>query len=315
MDERLIGITIERGVFTRKEARDLGCNDAAVARAIKAGRWKRVRRGAFTFADTWHALDDVARHRILARAVVRNARCEVALSHISALTEFAAPVWDLPLDQVHVTRFDARAGRREAGVVQHRGAAYVGDLSMRDGLLITSATRAALELTAIAGTEQCLVPIDHLLHQGETTIGELHHRLPSMNHWSGTLRTDLVLRLADGRSESPGETRTRYLCWSNGLPMPVPQFEVYAGGALLARLDLAWPELRAWLEFDGAVKYSAFLREGESAVDAVLREKKREDEIRRVTGWRCIRVTWADLYEPQRTASRIRKMFNDQAAA
>jgi hypothetical protein len=38
----------------------------------------------------------------------------------------------------------------------------------------------------------------------------------------------------------------------------------------------------------------------------VLREKRREDRVRELTGWRCIRVTWADLENPARLVARIR---------
>jgi hypothetical protein len=121
-----------------------------------------------------------------------------------------------------------------------------------------------------------------------------------------TLKTDLVLRLADPRLESIGETRTFFMCYRGGVPAPVPQYEVRdAFGHLLARLDFAWPDLGVWLEFDGREKYVKFLREGESIVDAVLREKQRESMIAELTGWRCIRITWADLQRPEATVARI----------
>ena len=60
------------------------------------------------------------------------------------------------------------------------------------------------------------------------------------------------------------------------------------------------------MEFDGRQKYVQFLREGESVTDAVLREKRREDMVCELTGWRCMRITWADLADPVRLAARIR---------
>ncbi len=38
----------------------------------------------------------------------------------------------------------------------------------------------------------------------------------------------------------------------------------------------------------------------------VFREKRREDRIRELTGWRCFRITWHDLGDPGRLAARIR---------
>jgi hypothetical protein len=95
----------------------------------------------------------------------------------------------------------------------------------------------------------------------------------------------------------------------------VPQFPVWDGGVIIAWLDMAWPELKVWLEFDGAVKYRNPWRADEGAADVVLREKQREDLIRRITGWRCIRVTWADLFHPALLAEKIRRLFSDQATS
>jgi hypothetical protein len=136
-----------------------------------------------------------------------------------------------------------------------------------------------------------------------------------MTHWPDTLTTDLVLRLADGRSESVGETRIRYLCWAMGLPAPQVNYPIVdENGREVARFDLAWPELGVFLEFDGKVKYEGLLRDGERASDVVVREKQREDMICRLTGWHCIRVVWADLYTPRQTADRVREMFRRAAA-
>ena len=98
--------------------------------------------------------------------------------------------------------------------------------------------------------------------------------------------------------------------WRGGLPMPVPQYQVVNGfGIAVARVDFAWPELGVFLEFDGREKYTKYLKEGASVVDAVLREKKREELICRITGWRCIRLTWADLYRPRETVDYIRSVL------
>ena len=85
-----------------------------------------------------------------------------------------------------------------------------------------SATRTALELTMVLDVEHALVEIDNLLHRGLTTLEQLGERYAAMTFWPRTLTTEHVLRLADGRSESVGETRARYLCWTQGLPAPVP---------------------------------------------------------------------------------------------
>ena len=51
---------------------------------------------------------------------------------------------------------------------------------------------------------------------------------------------------------------------------------------------------------------------GETVNDAVLREKRREDLLREITGWLMIRLIWADLFKPAATAERIRKQLYRQ---
>jgi hypothetical protein len=274
-----------------------------------------VRRGAYTLARLCRDLDLAGRYDLLCRAAIRQAQTTVALSHTSSLAQWGCPLWEAPLTTVHLTRPDEKAGRRESGICQHRGKVVNGDLVQRNGLLITSATRAALEYTTLADVEHSLVELDFLLHQSLVTLVDLRQRYASMTHWPDTLTTDLVLRLADGRSESVGETRIRYLCWATGLPAPEANYPIMdENGREVARVDLAWPALGVFLEFDGKVKYERLLREGERASDVVVREKQREDMICRLTGWRCIRIVWADLYTRELTATRIRALFRSVAA-
>jgi hypothetical protein len=315
MEARLRAICGEFGVFLRREAEELGCSDYAFTSLVKAKVWHRVRHGAYTFGDVWTALDDNARFGLLCRAVLRQAATEVVLSHTGAVNEWGAPLWDLDLNMVHVTRPDGRAGRSESGVCQHRGRLLPGDRMWRNGVEVMSPTRAALEITTLFDVEHSLVVIDDLLHRGLTTPEQLTERYAHMAHWPNTLHTDLILRLADGRPESVGESRTAFLCWSQGLPAPIPQYKIRdRAGNVIARVDFAWPELGLFVEFDGKVKYQRYLREGESVTDVVLREKTREELVCRLTGWRCLRLVWADLYYPARTAARIRSLFRPAAA-
>jgi hypothetical protein len=75
------------------------------------------------------------------------------------------------------------------------------------------------------------------------------------------------------------------------------------------RVDFAWPEYGVFVEFDGKVKYGQPWNADEDVVDVVLREKRREDEIRELTGWLCVRVTWADLAQPAPLVARLQEAF------
>ena len=254
--------------------------------------------------------DAAGRHRLLARAVVKQAKTGLIVSHSSAVPFHDGPTWGLGLDTTHVTRPDGRAGRAEAGVRQHQGVVVDGDVVVRQGIEVMSPTRAALDVTTCSSAEVSLVVVNDFLHRRLTTLCDLRARYREMTQDPFTLKTELVLRLADPRLESVAESRTLFMCYRGSLPAPTPQYEIRDDhGALMARLDFAWPEFGVWLEFDGRQKYVKFLREGESVTDAVLREKERESRIAEVTGWRCIRITWADLERPSATVARILAML------
>ena len=101
------------------------------------------------------------------------------------------------------------------------------------------------------------------------------------------------------------------MCWSQHLPRPIPQLVIRdEAGTEVARVDFAWPDQGVFLEFDGKSKYERFRRQGETLEQFLMREKRREEMICQLTGWVCIRITWADLENPVRTAGRIRRILD-----
>lgn len=299
-------------VLLRPDLLELGYDDRTIRQEVRDGRLTRIRRGAYADATAWSALDEATQHALRARAVLRQANTELVLSHGSAVPEWAGPTWKIDLSEVQATRTDRRAGRREAGVRQHRGLLIPDDIVERRGVKVTAAARTLIDLSTVTPTEAALPVWDDFLHRKLTTIEEIEKRYRvednehPMEHWANTLNTDLLIRIADGRRESVAESRTWFVCWRQQLPLPTPQVEIKdETGRVFARVDFAWPELGVWLEFDGKVKYTKHLRPGESVTDAVLREKRRESEIARLTGWRCIRIDWSDLEDPERLAALI----------
>jgi hypothetical protein len=314
LDDALRAIVATRGVFLRSDARTLGYDDRTIAAALRHGRWVRVRRGAYTLRDIWEAEDEIGRHRILSRAVMRSHGDRVALSHGSAVLEHGIAVWGLDLSRVHVTRLDGGTGRIEKDVVHHEGLCTDGDVVERDGMSTMNAARSVLESASLTTVESGLVSADDALRRGVVNPGQLGGAFGRMDRWPNTQKVHIVVALSDGRAESPGESRSRYLFWVQGLPAPVLQFEVYDGrGGLVGVADFGWPEQRLLGEFDGKVKYGRLLAEGEDPSDAVFREKRREDLMREVTGWAMVRLTWADLHRPGETAARVRRLMQRTA--
>lgn len=66
----------------------------------------------------------------------------------------------------------------------------------------------------------------------------------------------LLVPMADGRAESPGESALRLFWYDAGLPRPELQWWVHDNGVALYRLDLALPDCRFAAEYDGQLFHS-----------------------------------------------------------
>jgi hypothetical protein len=296
-----------RGFFTRAEARELGYGDRAVAAAMRARLWHRIRRGYYTFADEWAGLDPVGRHRVTSRAVAHSLGTGVALSHVSGLVDHGVDVWGIDLSRVHVTRLDGGPGRIEGDVVHHEGRCVEDDIVERDGAKVLRPARCGIEAASRASNEAALVLFDAVLRGGHADEDGLFRQFTIMEHWPYTQHLHVPVRMADGRSQSVGESRGRWLFRWCGLPAPVLQYEVRdPSGDLIGITDWAWPGQGVLGEFDGRTKYGRLLKPGQDPGDAVFREKVREDRLREATGMRMVRLIWSDYDAPVATAERLR---------
>jgi hypothetical protein len=303
------------GIFLRRDALQRGYDDRTLRILVGKGELHRIRRGAFISADTWAGLDQLGRHRATARAVLRTAHPNAVLTHVSSVLEHDAPCWGVDLSEVHLTRTDGLAGRREAGVVHHHGRLAAQEVVTRHGVPVSPCGRAAIELTTMASVEASLVSTNWLLAQRATTGDELAATVQRFRFWPRTLSSDLIVRLADPRCAWPGEARLSHLMWREHLPKSEPQYPVYDElGNLVALLDFALPKHGVFIEFDGLIKYARLRRDGETVDDVVLREKRREELVCLLTGWMCVRVTWEDLGRSAVTARRIRAVLDGRGS-
>ena len=85
----------------RRDAVRHGWSDDELGRLVRAGELARLRRGAYV-AGTVPA-DVAAAHRLLISATVAGLRRPAVVSHQSAAVLHGLPLWDVPLDRVHVT--------------------------------------------------------------------------------------------------------------------------------------------------------------------------------------------------------------------
>ena len=306
-------VTAQHGVVLRREALTFGWDDRDLRRAWRSGILHKVRHGCYVPGDVWSSLDDHGRHLVLAKAVLRCGEAPAVFSHTTAAVAHDMDLWDVDLGQAHLTPLNGLAGRRSADRVAHEGVVDAAEATTVQGLPVVLPVRAALETASLTGVEQGLVVLDSGLRKGLFDSAELTAAYEAMSRWPSMRQVRLAVSLSDGRSASVGESRSRYLFWTQGLPPPELQYEVRRDGRVLGITDFAWPELGLLGEFDGKVKYGKYLRPGERPEDALMREKRREDTIRMVTGFRFIRIVWVDLSRPMATAGQIRRLMHAAA--
>lgn len=291
------------GLITATDALACGYDRQGLSRLVSNGSVVRIGRGAYAEAAHCAAASPTDRHRLATRAVVRRFAGKAAASHVSALILLGLPVWQAPLERVHVTRTGEGCARRSGSVHIHRGQgrdAY----ALLDGTGCVRPALAVLGTAMLCGAEAGVVAADAALARSLVTQEELQDWLGRLSRHPSVRSARLAADLADARSESVGESRTRLVLWSLDLGVPTPQVEIRDGsGFLVGRVDFLYEEQRTVVEFDGLVKYGA--AEGRQALVA---EKRREDRLRDL-GYQVVRVTWAELDRPVLLKQRIQAAF------
>jgi very-short-patch-repair endonuclease len=166
----------------------------------------------------------------------------------------------------------------------------------------TSLERSVADVARILDPERGAIIGDHALRLGASLDG-IRAAAERSGAARGARRVENLIGLLDDRSESPGETRTRFALAAAGLPTPVLQHRIETSEGQY-RADFAWPELLVVLEFDGDAKYFDY----RPTQEVLLAERRRELALV-AEGWTVARVRWADLSVPRQVASTVLSAF------
>ncbi|MEV6912272.1 DUF559 domain-containing protein [Amycolatopsis sp. NPDC051071] len=210
---------------------------------------------------------------------------------------------------VHLTVPYSRRVKSRQGLVVHRAEFQPSDVLELDGLPVFSLDRALADQLCDGDKRTAFAALEEALHNlAPEQRGILHtnvrDRIIDRHDRRGIHRAQMLLALATGEAESPAESVLRLIVVEAGLPVPVAQYEIgTVDGRKLYVLDLAWPELRIALEYDG---YAA--HEGRQDYDA------ERDARMAARGWITIRATAADLRDPRRLLAELRGAFERRTA-
>lgn len=302
-------------MWRRSEVEAMGMTGAQIDQRCREGVWEHVRHGVVGVPEP--NLDLEQRHRRLIHATWAGLRPGAVISHASAAVLHGLPVPAAMLQRVWITR-PGRSGRISHLLHLCRAELADEEVVEVDGLPTTSRVRTCLDLTRRLMLTEGVILADAALHTtraqpasdpaNDDIRAEL---LESVRRgvW-GDARATRTLRFADGRSESPGESRSRMMMHRLGIELPDLQVEVFDEDGLAGRSDFGWRSRRLLGEYDGVGKYLRDLRPGENPADVVWREKRREDRLRR-TGHGVVRWTKAELANPPAFRRLLLGALND----
>ena len=99
-----------------------------------------------------------------------------------------------------------------------------------------------------------------------------------------------IIDHADAGCESPGEALVLLALLHAGINGLATQEEVHIDGHTYF-IDIALPDLKIAIEFDGRIKYGETVDQVHDSIEA---EQRRQRDLERA-GWKVIRVRWSDL--------------------
>jgi hypothetical protein len=169
----------------------------------------------------------------------------------------AARLWRL--DAVGSEKLEITVPRgksaRMAGVIVHHEALLPSDMTHRFRIPVTSAVMTIIHLAAVVGAHVLELALDDALRQHHLTVIQIDRRLRMLGG-RGRPQPTVLRRLIDERGPGyvPGESHWEDCIYrwivAAGHPAPVRQYTVILNGQR-RRIDLAYPDLKIAIEFDG----------------------------------------------------------------
>ena len=215
----------------------------------------------------------------------------------------AAALWsiEIPLQRdrqpAHLTVPLGSRARNRADRRIHRSELPGCDVTRRWSFATTTPERTRRDLAGVLQPAALLAVTDQLVNTW-CAVADLELQLDRHPTGRGSARAREVLLVADPRAESPMESVTRWLVLAAGLPRPVLQHPVRnADGVFLGRADLAWPDRKVLVEFDGDVHRDR---------GVFVNDLRRQNRLV-AAGWTILRFSSADvLGHPERVVAAIR---------
>ncbi|WP_135452791.1 hypothetical protein [Mycobacterium sp. DL99] len=176
--------------------------------------------------------------------------------------------------------------RRPArGIVTWADAIADDEICRVGDIRLTTPARTALDLACKFPEDTAVAAIDALARSARLKVSDIELAAERHSGRKGIKRARAAIALVDPGAESPQETWLRLLVVRAGYPPPQTQYPVCNEyGVVVGEVDLAWPELKIALEYEGRLH---------TDLDRLRKDIARVDEMIEM-GWIVIRVTRRD---------------------
>lgn len=286
-----VPIELTHGPFTVEEARRAGLT----RNQLESRCWRRLAPATYV----WTGLPDsptlhlAAVRRRLPYPVVFAGRAAAWLHGL----DFP------PCDPIEVVLPNSCGTAGRVGMLVRRVLLRPGDLDVKLGLPTTSILRTLADLALRLSLTEAVVAVDSAHRLGLVLPSDLTRWLDDHRGKKGVRRLREVVGYSEPATESPMETRLRMLLVLAGLPLPQVQAKlVDAGGHLIGRADLYYPQGRLAIEYDGGTHR-----------DSLLEDNRRQNRLLGA-GYRLLRFASGDvLRTPQSVVTEVRTALSKAA--
>jgi very-short-patch-repair endonuclease len=278
----------QHGVVARHQLVALGMLEGQIERRLKRGYLHRVYRGVYAVG-----------HRRLTRegrwmAAVLASSAEAVLSHRSAACLWGLRAWRGEEEVSRPGRF-----RHQKGIRAHRAAVPPDEISVVEGIPVTSPFRTAFDLAAVVGERELERLWNEVKVRGLTdrlSPWEFLRRYPRRR---GTLAWRRLLESEAPEGIMRSELEEAFVAFLDAWGLSRPRFN----GSVAVRdgfleVDCLWDDARLAVELDGRAFHDT--AHGFEA-------DRRRDRLLLSEGWRTMRITWRQLQdEPDAVAADLR---------
>lgn len=228
------------------------------------------------------------------------------ISHLSAAVIYGLwlPPWFRGCRELHLSKPRSLPAVRREGVVGHTVLAFPDEVTVLDGIAISTPARTWLDLARVLPLEDLVAVGDQLVRTPRpglelrtaawATPDELRAMLLRHPKLQGIVRAREALELIRPGADSAPETLLRLALTAAGLPEPELQLKLVPSDPYSPAADLGYRKQRIAIQYDGAHHRTPAQQS---------RDNHRDEEFN-AAGWRYFKFNADDLATDFRSAVR-----------